>query len=67
MPTRPASVDPPVLKHGPMLRLWLGHLLESEQMREAQHLEFAARLGGRWRSPSNTRRTASSSAVAGEM
>lgn len=40
---RTAPVDPPVLKHGPMLRLWLGHLLEVEQMREviARHREFA--------------------------
>ncbi|WP_079404675.1 PadR family transcriptional regulator [Streptomyces sp. 3211] len=43
---REAPVDPPVLKHGPMLRLWLGHLLEPEQMREvlAQHQEFAERM-----------------------
>ncbi|MET9468742.1 PadR family transcriptional regulator [Streptomyces sp. NPDC006544] len=40
---REATVDPPVLKHGPMLRLWLGHLLEPEQMREVlvRHQEFA--------------------------
>ncbi|MGW4159690.1 helix-turn-helix transcriptional regulator [Streptomyces sp. NPDC004788] len=40
---RTAPFDPPVLKHGPMLRLWLGHLLEPEQMREilAGHREFA--------------------------
>ncbi|MEU6299654.1 PadR family transcriptional regulator [Streptomyces erythrochromogenes] len=40
---RTAPVDPPVLKHGPMLRLWLGHLLEPEQMRELllQQQEFA--------------------------
>ncbi|UQX00696.1 PadR family transcriptional regulator [Streptomyces sp. RerS4] len=40
---RGAPVDPPILKHGPMLRLWLGHLLEPEQMREvvARHREFA--------------------------
>ncbi|MEU3062219.1 PadR family transcriptional regulator [Streptomyces subrutilus] len=40
---REAPVDPPVLKHGPMLRLWLGHLLEPEQMREVllRHREFA--------------------------
>ncbi|MFB6618181.1 PadR family transcriptional regulator [Streptomyces sp. NPDC085524] len=40
---REAPVDPPVLKHGPMLRLWLGHLLEPEQMREVlvRHQEFA--------------------------
>jgi DNA-binding PadR family transcriptional regulator len=40
-----APVDPPVLKHGPMLRLWLGHLLPPERMREilVQHREFAER------------------------
>lgn len=40
---REAAVDPPVLKHGPMLRLWLGHLLEPARMREVlvQHQEFA--------------------------
>ncbi|WP_442815223.1 PadR family transcriptional regulator [Streptomyces sp. NBC_01298] len=43
---REAPVDPPVLKHGPMLRLWLGHLLEPEQMREVlvQHQEFAEKM-----------------------
>ncbi|WP_328303647.1 PadR family transcriptional regulator [Streptomyces sp. NBC_00435] len=43
---REAPVDPPVLKHGPMLRLWLGHLLESDQMREVlvQHQEFAEKM-----------------------
>ncbi|MCX4544164.1 PadR family transcriptional regulator [Streptomyces sp. NBC_01565] len=40
---RETPVDPPVLKHGPMLRLWLGHLLEPEQMREVltRQQEFA--------------------------
>ncbi|MFD8148080.1 PadR family transcriptional regulator [Streptomyces sp. NPDC059708] len=40
---RETPVDPPVLKHGPMLRLWLGHLLEPEQMRRLllQQQEFA--------------------------
>ncbi|MEU9102881.1 PadR family transcriptional regulator [Streptomyces xanthophaeus] len=40
---REAPVDPLVLKHGPMLRLWLGHLLEPGQMRELllQQQEFA--------------------------
>ncbi|MFG2826720.1 helix-turn-helix transcriptional regulator [Streptomyces sp. NPDC048434] len=38
-----APVEPPVLKHGVMLRLWLGHLLEAEQMREVlgRHREYA--------------------------
>ncbi|MEU6980506.1 helix-turn-helix transcriptional regulator [Streptomyces sp. NPDC046371] len=40
---RTAPLDPPVLKHGPMLRLWLGHLLEPERTREilAGHREHA--------------------------
>ncbi|WP_436846830.1 PadR family transcriptional regulator [Streptomyces litmocidini] len=43
---RTAPLDPPVLKHGPMLRLWLGHLLEPERMREilAAHREHAERM-----------------------
>lgn len=46
---REAPVDPPVLKHGPMLRLWLGHLLEPEQMREVivRHQEFAEEMRAR--------------------
>ncbi|MEC4016364.1 hypothetical protein [Streptomyces sp. H27-D2] len=31
---RESPVEPPVLKHGVMLRIWLGHLLEAERMRE---------------------------------
>jgi DNA-binding PadR family transcriptional regulator len=40
---RQAPVDPMVLKHGPLLRLWLGHLQEPEQMRGvlAQHIQYA--------------------------
>lgn len=43
---RTAPLDPPVLKHGPMLRLWLGHLLEPERMREilGAHREYAERM-----------------------
>ncbi|MEU6662873.1 helix-turn-helix transcriptional regulator [Streptomyces sp. NPDC046821] len=43
---REAPVDPPVLKHGPMMRLWLGHLLEVQQMREVlgRHKEFAEQM-----------------------
>ncbi|MFF3857775.1 PadR family transcriptional regulator [Streptomyces sp. NPDC002209] len=43
---RETPVDPPVLKHGPMLRLWLGHLLEPGQMREVllRHQESAERM-----------------------
>ncbi|MFJ9407072.1 PadR family transcriptional regulator [Streptomyces sp. NPDC101393] len=40
---REAPVEPPVLKHGVMLRLWLGHLLEADRMREVlgAHREYA--------------------------
>ncbi|MGW1005499.1 PadR family transcriptional regulator [Streptomyces sp. NPDC002520] len=40
---RESPVEPPVLKHGVMLRLWLGHLLEPEQMRDVlgRHREYA--------------------------
>ncbi|MEX2970123.1 PadR family transcriptional regulator [Streptomyces sp. C184] len=40
---RDAPVEPPVLKHGVMLRLWLGHLLEADRMREVlgRHREYA--------------------------
>ncbi|MEU5092715.1 helix-turn-helix transcriptional regulator [Streptomyces sp. NPDC021356] len=40
---REAPVEPPVLKHGVMLRVWLGHLLEPEQMREVlgRHRAYA--------------------------
>ncbi|RXS86379.1 PadR family transcriptional regulator [Streptomyces sp. TM32] len=40
---REAPVEPPVLKHGVMLRVWLGHLLEADRMREVlgRHREYA--------------------------
>lgn len=40
---REAPVEPPVLKHGVMLRVWLGHLTEPEQMSEVlgRHREYA--------------------------
>ncbi|MEI5130976.1 PadR family transcriptional regulator [Streptomyces libani] len=40
---REAPVEPPVLKHGVMLRMWLGHLLETDRMREVlgRHREYA--------------------------
>ncbi|MGW6410428.1 PadR family transcriptional regulator [Streptomyces vinaceus] len=40
---RETPPDPPVLKHGPMLRLWLGHLLDPGQLRELllKQQEFA--------------------------
>ncbi|MEU6478223.1 PadR family transcriptional regulator [Streptomyces sp. NPDC047017] len=48
---REAPVEPPVLKHGVMLRLWLGHLLEPEQMREVlgRHREYAETMRRRAR------------------
>lgn len=43
---REAPVEPMVLKHGPMLRLWLGHLQDPAQMRGvlAQHREYAEEM-----------------------
>lgn len=43
---REAPVDPPVLKHGVMLRLWMGHLLEPDQMRDllGRHREYAEQM-----------------------
>lgn len=41
-----APVEPPVLKHSPMLRLWLGHLAEPDQLRSIakQHREHASTM-----------------------
>ncbi|GAA2584257.1 hypothetical protein GCM10010411_16200 [Actinomadura fulvescens] len=41
-----APVEPPVLKHGAALRVWLGHLATPERLREivAQHRDNAQRL-----------------------
>ncbi|WP_030257709.1 PadR family transcriptional regulator [Streptomyces violens] len=41
--TREAPVEPPVLKHGVMLRLWLGHLMGPARMRDvlATHQDYA--------------------------
>jgi hypothetical protein len=38
-----APVDPPTLKHGPLLRVTLGHLTSPERLKEVlqQHVEFA--------------------------
>ncbi|MFB4317653.1 PadR family transcriptional regulator [Actinomadura sp. 21ATH] len=43
---RDAPVEPPVLKHGVMLRAWLGHLMEPERLREVieQHREYSDRM-----------------------
>lgn len=34
-----APVEPAVLKHGPMLRLWLGHLQDPARLRETLHAQ----------------------------
>lgn len=41
-------VEPPVLKHGPMMRVWLGHLATAERLRNvvAEHRDAAERLIG---------------------
>ena len=43
---RGAPVEPPVLKHGVMLRLWLGHLLEPGRAGEVlrEHQAYAERM-----------------------
>lgn len=48
---RRARVDPPVLKHGVMLRLWLGHLLDGSQAEEIlrEHRDYAERMESRAR------------------
>lgn len=40
---REAPVEPPVLKHGVLLRVWLGHLCEPEELRDTvrQHRAYA--------------------------
>lgn len=46
---RDAAVEPPVLKHGVMLRLWLGHLIEADQAKDIlrEHQAYAERMGHR--------------------
>ncbi|WP_083999327.1 PadR family transcriptional regulator [Actinomadura kijaniata] len=41
-----APVEPPVLKHGPMLRVWLGHLADPDRLREVvtRHRDDCDRL-----------------------
>ncbi|RJL20716.1 PadR family transcriptional regulator [Bailinhaonella thermotolerans] len=41
-----APVEPPVLKHGVMLRAWLGHLMEPGRLREVLelHRDYAERM-----------------------
>lgn len=46
---RGAAVEPPVLKHGVMLRIWLGHLLEEGQAQDVlrEHQAYAERMRDR--------------------
>ncbi|MEV5828991.1 PadR family transcriptional regulator [Spirillospora sp. NPDC052242] len=46
---REAPVEPPVLKHGVMLRAWLGHLMTPERLREVleEHGAYAAKMSRR--------------------
>lgn len=55
---REAPVEPPVLKHGVMLRLWLGHLLEADRMREVlgRHREYAEAMRQRAEADADTAR-----------
>jgi DNA-binding PadR family transcriptional regulator len=41
-----SPATPPVLKHGVLLRVWLGHLLGTEQLRAvlAAHIDYAERM-----------------------
>ena len=43
---RDSPVDPPVLKHGVALRVWLGHLADPAALREvvARHRDYAAQM-----------------------
>jgi DNA-binding PadR family transcriptional regulator len=41
-----SPINPPVLKHGVILRVWLGHLLGSDQLRSVltEHADYAERM-----------------------
>ncbi|MEV4672399.1 MULTISPECIES: PadR family transcriptional regulator [Actinomadura] len=43
---RESPVEPPVLKHGVMLRVWLGHVMEPDRLREVleQHRDYADKM-----------------------
>jgi len=43
---RDAPVEPPVLKHGVALRVWLGHLVEPDELRSIveQHRQYAEEM-----------------------
>ncbi|MET7517730.1 PadR family transcriptional regulator [Streptomyces sp. NPDC005373] len=46
-----APVEPPVLKHGVMLRLWLGHMTQPDKLRDIleQHRDYAEKMAHRTR------------------
>ncbi|MFF0816688.1 PadR family transcriptional regulator [Rhodococcus sp. NPDC003318] len=41
-----APIDPPILKHGVMLRIWLGHLNEPERLKEIlrEHIAYVEKM-----------------------
>ncbi|AQA23146.1 transcriptional regulator PadR-like family protein [Rhodococcus sp. MTM3W5.2] len=41
-----APIDPPILKHGVMLRIWLGHLNKPERLKEIlrEHIEYVSKM-----------------------
>lgn len=41
-----APIDPPILKHGVMLRIWLGHLNEPARLKEIlrEHIEYVKKM-----------------------
>ncbi|MFC7448447.1 PadR family transcriptional regulator [Rhodococcus daqingensis] len=41
-----APIDPPILKHGVMLRIWLGHLNKPERLKEIlrEHIEYVTKM-----------------------
>ncbi|GAA4471969.1 PadR family transcriptional regulator [Rhodococcus olei] len=41
-----APIDPPILKHGVMLRIWLGHLNEPGRLKEIlrEHIEYVEKM-----------------------
>ncbi|MDJ0394865.1 PadR family transcriptional regulator [Rhodococcus sp. G-MC3] len=44
-----APIDPPVLKHGVMLRIWLGHLNKPDRLKEIlrEHIEYVVSMQAR--------------------
>ncbi|WP_397517358.1 PadR family transcriptional regulator [Rhodococcus sp. BP22] len=41
-----APIDPPILKHGVMLRIWLGHLNKPDRLKDIlrEHIEYAEKM-----------------------